>query len=104
MHSRRSDLAHTARETEQQIKKNAALFKLWPHQYSTFCLSDQVVTSLGFSACSSSLNVSVSASFLNVWRRSEEHTSELQSRGHLVCRLLLEKKNNINLCTSAPHL
>src|SRR5207253_9342271 len=27
--------------------------------------------------------------------RSEEHTSELQSRGHLVCRLLLEKKNKI---------
>src|SRR5690625_6176839 len=26
--------------------------------------------------------------------RSEEHTSELQSRGHLVCRLLLEKKNH----------
>src|SRR5439155_7917379 len=28
--------------------------------------------------------------------RSEEHTSELQSRGHLVCRLLLEKKNQID--------
>src|SRR5690625_7124123 len=28
----------------------------------------------------------------NVRLRSEEHTSELQSRGHLVCRLLLEKK------------
>src|SRR5690625_6784196 len=27
-----------------------------------------------------------------VHNRSEEHTSELQSRGHLVCRLLLEKK------------
>src|SRR5690554_6956732 len=27
--------------------------------------------------------------------RSEEHTSELQSRPHLVCRLLLEKKNKI---------
>src|SRR5690625_5322749 len=26
--------------------------------------------------------------------RSEEHTSELQSRGHLVCRLLLEKKKH----------
>src|SRR6267143_7218264 len=26
------------------------------------------------------------------WRRSEEHTSELQSQFHLVCRLLLEKK------------
>src|SRR5207253_4796108 len=30
---------------------------------------------------------------LAVAGRSEEHTSELQSRGHLVCRLLLEKKN-----------
>src|SRR5690625_7019805 len=27
--------------------------------------------------------------------RSEEHTSELQSRGHLVCRLLLEKKKKM---------
>src|SRR5690625_7104251 len=27
--------------------------------------------------------------------RSEEHTSELQSRGHIVCRLLLEKKKNV---------
>src|SRR2546422_7454540 len=31
--------------------------------------------------------------------RSEEHTSELQSRLHLVCRLLLEKKNNA--CSSS---
>src|SRR5690625_3736949 len=30
--------------------------------------------------------------YLNGTKRSEEHTSELQSRGHLVCRLLLEKK------------
>src|SRR2546422_4526882 len=28
--------------------------------------------------------------------RSEEHTSELQSRLHLVCRLLLEKKNEVS--------
>src|SRR5690554_7486259 len=28
--------------------------------------------------------------------RSEEHTSELQSRPHLVCRLLLEKKKEVN--------
>src|SRR3712207_8970730 len=34
--------------------------------------------------------------------RSEEHTSELQSRQYLVCRLLLEKKNNMTrtLCTN----
>src|SRR6266481_4965234 len=30
------------------------------------------------------------------WGRSEEHTSELQSQFHLVCRLLLEKKNQNN--------
>src|SRR3989442_7739949 len=36
---------------------------------------------------------------LGARERSEEHTSELQSRPHLVCRLLLEKKKtNINLC------
>src|SRR3712207_8758808 len=37
--------------------------------------------------------------------RSEEHTSELQSRQYLVCRLLLEKKNrNIQrLCSSHAH-
>src|SRR3712207_7022024 len=32
-------------------------------------------------------------------RRSEEHTSELQSRQYLVCRLLLEKKNVYNTVT-----
>src|SRR2546430_11836302 len=31
--------------------------------------------------------------------RSEEHTSELQSQSNLVCRLLLEKKKKIYLCT-----
>src|SRR2546422_7305280 len=36
--------------------------------------------------------------------RSEEHTSELQSRLHLVCRLLLEKKKNkIRTQNDAPH-
>src|SRR3712207_7697722 len=40
---------------------------------------------------------------LAVVARSEEHTSELQSRQYLVCRLLLEKKKNrmnMNICTS----
>src|SRR5215204_7100808 len=34
--------------------------------------------------------------------RSEEHTSELQSHSDLVCRLLLEKKNNYNRLRSGP--
>src|SRR5258708_12397027 len=35
--------------------------------------------------------------------RSEEHTSELQSPDHLVCRLLLEKKKHTNTITP-PHI
>src|SRR5256884_624529 len=38
----------------------------------------------------------------NAVRRSEEHTSELQSRLHLVCRLLLEKKNTMTVTGSSP--
>src|SRR5207253_8078530 len=36
--------------------------------------------------------------------RSEEHTSELQSRGHLVCRLLLEKKQMLGGLLYMRHL
>src|SRR5690625_6098509 len=34
--------------------------------------------------------------YIGAGGRSEEHTSELQSRGHLVCRLLLEEKKRLN--------
>src|SRR2546427_8186992 len=37
----------------------------------------------------------------NAPRRSEEHTSELQSQSNLVCRLLLEKKKKVTMCTLA---
>src|SRR3712207_6915178 len=37
--------------------------------------------------------------FYALYHRSEEHTSELQSRQYLVCRLLLEKKKNIDMTT-----
>src|SRR3712207_8834546 len=41
-----------------------------------------------------------------VWTysRSEEHTSELQSRQYLVCRLLLDKTNPISLCVPGTSL
>src|SRR2546429_7217037 len=41
------------------------------------------------------LNVGLSRSGSAARARSEEHTSELQSRLHLVCRLLLEKKKSL---------
>src|SRR2546421_4899097 len=42
----------------------------------------------------------VGASALSIFARSEEHTSELQSRSDLVCRLLLEKKRRSTTSSS----
>src|SRR5437870_8895974 len=47
-----------------------------------------------FASCSWSSSAA-SARYWARFSRSEEHTSELQSRGHLVCRLLLEKKKHL---------
>src|SRR5207253_10629677 len=49
--------------------------------------------------CSAKSRWVATSRFSKLWLcngRSEEHTSELQSRGHLVCRLLLEKKKDKN--------
>src|SRR2546428_5297885 len=45
--------------------------------------------------CLAAVNVPAFSTFQPVLYRSEEHTSELQSRSDLVCRLLLEKKKKI---------
>src|SRR5271166_7121155 len=56
----------------------------------------EVIEALGISQYLANLPNTVPAGSVlvhnHVRKRSEEHTSELQSRGHLVCRLLLEKK------------
>src|SRR2546429_4565697 len=44
------------------------------------------------------------ACIIRTKKRSEEHTSELQSRLHLVCRLLLEKKNGSSISSRSPLL
>src|SRR5690625_5769232 len=46
----------------------------------------------------------IAAPLFTLGTRSEEHTSELQSRGHLVCRLLLEKKKDNDNTTRRPRL
>src|SRR5690606_39646236 len=58
------------------------------HPFSTRCRPCFSRKSSPASPCSSSCSSG---------RRSEEHTSELQSRENLVCRLLLEKKKNTEL-------
>src|SRR3712207_7974507 len=57
----------------------------------------------GFGAANPSTMASATA-FIVVLRRSEEHTSELQSRQYLVCRLLLEKKKTRRLSTSPSRM
>src|SRR3712207_8044751 len=47
-------------------------------------------------AIHSSITCSASGVWSDAAARSEEHTSELQSRQYLVCRLLLEKKKNVH--------
>src|SRR5690625_1809268 len=52
---------------------------------------------VGYGACfQSALGLAGKEMDVDTSGRSEEHTSELQSRGHLVCRLLLEKKKKEN--------
>src|SRR5690554_7064505 len=59
-----------------------------PTDYVANALASCMLTIMGIKA--KELNIDISQSRAEV--RSEEHTSELQSRPHLVCRLLLEKK------------
>src|SRR5690625_5645492 len=62
--------------------------------------SNKLIGQFSILACSRSCICKASPIFISIVPRpnkyspdrSEEHTSELQSRGHLVCRLLLEKK------------
>src|SRR5207253_8093257 len=60
------------------------------HQFNS---EDLLAYELGYRVqATSNLSFDIATFYNN--NRSEEHTSELQSRGHLVCRLLLEKKKN----------
>src|SRR5437870_10848219 len=63
--------------------------------YTTLFRSREKMRSVNARSSPRSMSAKVASAcvaFSDIERRSEEHTSELQSRGHLVCRLLLEKK------------
>src|SRR5690554_7448673 len=67
-------------------------FGLLPSLPSLFCSKHK----LDLGQPPNELGFSVFVRFSSSDARSEEHTSELQSRPHLVCRLLLEKKKKIS--------
>src|SRR5436305_11477696 len=61
----------------------------------TLSLHDALpISSVPSSTCASTAPAATTPAAIRRDGRSEEHTSELQSRPHLVCRLLLEKKKN----------
>src|SRR6516164_10678908 len=64
--------------------------------YTTLFRSPEVVPARCADAAEAGLGLAT--------HRSEEHTSELQSQFHLVCRLLLEKKKNTSQLQSQFHL
>src|SRR5690606_41665662 len=66
-----------------------------PISYEQYkAIEEMVMESRGGAVEFRSSEWDVDAVMVYVVERSEEHTSELQSRENLVCRLLLEKKNN----------
>src|SRR5690625_1519831 len=77
----------------------AAMIWLWPSgTYQELSLDDPYGTTEGFAVESGSVSSVTGRSCdggAETGSRSEEHTSELQSRGHLVCRLLREKTNKL---------
>src|SRR5690606_40789093 len=82
-------------------RRSSDLSPIWPTATSAWRLAIRAISTrpsraprmpitVSPSATTSQRKVPVASS--TCWRRSEEHTSELQSRENLVCRLLLEKK------------
>src|SRR5690625_5975025 len=62
----------------------------WDTELSSTNVVTLLLEELGYDVTLTLLDMGIA--FQGALMRSEEHTSELQSRGHLVCRLLLEKK------------
>src|SRR5438552_7575763 len=72
--------------------------------YTTLFRSETCLRALGGKLYHLGIRGHVSRSTLADANRSEEHTSELQSPDHLVCRLLLEKKKGTAMYLSPTYL
>src|SRR2546422_3176524 len=77
---------HFPRGPKLQYPAYAGPFEMPPRNYAQWPSLPQRIS------CPSPAVWRPAETSANGWARSEEHTSELQSRLHLVCRLLLEKK------------
>src|SRR5206468_9228014 len=99
-HLDHTDATWCEREFEVVADRERARFAAW---YEFFPRSSGT-----FKDAETQLERAAAMGFDVVYLRSEEHTSELQSRSELVCRLLLEKKksprqSNLNTCARYFH-
>src|SRR5690625_6826313 len=89
------NLGQTRRRVYQLLRGSAFRTQTSPRNRRvrvTFNMNDAVIFDIyPLRAAHSAVRADRLNYFVGLYR-SEEHTSELQSRGHLVCRLLLEKK------------
>src|SRR5437870_10974319 len=87
-----------ANATEEQVR--AVCARIEALGFKAHPIPGSTRTAIGITGNTGSVDIGSLESMPGVVERSEEHTSELQSRGHLVCRLLLEKKKYNNRRTS----
>src|SRR2546422_5843238 len=78
-------------EADPAVRRHAGT---WTHRLKDGRIREVDIVShaIDFAGRRAALVVAIDVTELRQTQRSEEHTSELQSRLHLVCRLLLEKK------------
>src|SRR5690625_6495390 len=83
------DLIHTSTDLEKTVSNVDLVVEAVSERAE---VKADVFRSIDAAAPPDAILASNTSSISITWIRSEEHTSELQSRGHLVCRLLLETK------------
>src|SRR5947209_14319778 len=88
---RRRPLISTLYPYTTLFRSNEGMFDMQNRRWKLSGISIGAALTIGILALFSSSQASAAPS-----TRSEEHTSELQSRQYLVCRLLLEKKKNLS--------
>src|SRR5262245_64205092 len=75
------------------VDRYAWAYEFWKRQQQTHWMGEEVPLGADLKDWASDRVTANERNLLTQIFRSEEHTSELQSLRHLVCRLLLEKKN-----------
>src|SRR2546429_5715338 len=80
-----------SRDWSSDVCSSDLVMQLYRHHIGSHAIKVRALPD-GLDVVASRRGDSVYLHVANTSRRSEEHTSELQSRLHLVCRLLLEKK------------